>query len=186
MYLGSCNLQHFPKLNTTWAYFCSLVCLFLFGNFFRPLTYFTHFLKLFFRYNESFKAWFTVFKFKFSSVFLPLKLLSVGFSDLWKRFFCIVCWIFWDSLGAIFSSCFLLREFTKLTNWELPKLNIMTWFSTVIGLASSSQPCRTIYVSFTFTIIWALNCSRVGIVCSIYDFGLTIVRSNYYNRLTIV
>ena len=114
MYLGSCNLQHFPKLNRTCASVCSRVCLFLVGMSFCPLTCSNHSINLFVKYSDSFKAWFMFSLSKCSSVFLPLKLFSVGFSESVERFlYCLLD--FWDPLAATFSSWVLLREFTKLT-----------------------------------------------------------------------
>ena len=74
--------------------------------------------------------------------FLPLKLSLLDFPSLWKSFLFLV-----DEFGnrwGTLSSWFLLRESTKLTNWELPKLNKTTWFYIVVGFAFSSQPCQTI------------------------------------------
>ena len=53
-------------------------------------------------------------------------------------------------MRATFSSWVLLRESTKLTNWELPKLNITTWFSIIVGFSFSSQAIRTIKISLNF------------------------------------
>ena len=61
-----------------------------------------------------------------------------------KDFFLYFCCIFWDPLAAKFSSWVLLRVSTKFTNWKLPKFNIRTGFSVVVGFIFSSQPCRTL------------------------------------------
>ena len=114
-------------------------------------------------------------------------------------------------MEATFSSWVLLREFTKLTNWGLPKLNITTWFFNscrlhlqlttmsdnldfikfhlVLNIWAIYGSRKTIVWSlydFRLSIVWAIHDCRLTTIWSIYDFGLVIVWSIYDNRLTIV